>query len=176
MSSQAIQIGGLVLIFFVMYMILIRPQRKRDKAVAEMRNKLKVGDKITTIGGIKGTIVRVNDQTIVIQVGADKVKLELMRWSVSTLDEEGPTSRFRDEEDEEEKEEKKASKRPKKLGKSEDAGAGADTEKKDEPAEDKEFAEEPAAEEAADEEALETAADESADTEAKDDASEEKAE
>ncbi|MDR1778742.1 MAG: preprotein translocase subunit YajC [Clostridiales Family XIII bacterium] len=172
MSSQAIQIGGLVLIFFVMYMILIRPQRKRDKAVAEMRNKLKVGDKITTIGGIKGTIVRVNDQTIVIQVGADKVKLELMRWSVSTLDEEGPTSRFRDEEDEEEKEEKKASKRPKKLGKSEDAGAGADTEKKDEPAE----AEEPAAEEVAEEAAEETAAEESADTEAKDDASEEKAE
>ncbi|MDR3071991.1 MAG: preprotein translocase subunit YajC [Clostridiales Family XIII bacterium] len=125
--SNVIQIGGLVLIFFVMYMILIRPQRKRDKAVNDMRNTLKPGDKVTTIGGLKGTIVRTNDTTLVLQVGADKVKMEFMRWAVSTLDEAGPVSKFRDEEEEEEKEEKKASKKPKKLGaKTEDDATDAE--------------------------------------------------
>ena len=64
---------------------MIRPQRKKDKQIQEMRSSLQVGDEIVTIGGICGKIVKTKDETIVIQVGADKVKFEMMRWSVSTV-------------------------------------------------------------------------------------------
>lgn len=77
----------LLLIFFVgiMYFMIIRPQRKRDKEVAAMRSSLKRGDKIVTIGGIVGTIVKVGEETITIQVGADRVKLEMLKSSVANI-------------------------------------------------------------------------------------------
>nr|MCR5481542.1 preprotein translocase subunit YajC [Clostridia bacterium] len=52
---------------------------------AEMRNNISVGDEVVTIGGICGKIVKTKDETLVIQVGADKVKFEIMRWSVSKV-------------------------------------------------------------------------------------------
>ena len=54
-----------------------------------MRNSVQVGDEIVTIGGICGKIVKTKDETIVIQVGADKVKMEMMRWSISKVVKEG---------------------------------------------------------------------------------------
>lgn len=77
--------GPLLLLIVVMYFLLIRPQRKREKSVNEMRRSLQVGDEIITIGGICGKIVKTKDETIIIQVGADKVKFEMMRWSVSKV-------------------------------------------------------------------------------------------
>ena len=75
----------LVVFIAVMYFLMIRPQKKRDKQIQEMRSSLQVGDEIITIGGICGKIVKTKDETIVIQVGADKVKFEMMRWSVSQV-------------------------------------------------------------------------------------------
>jgi preprotein translocase subunit YajC len=92
MPSSVIQIGGIILIFVIMYMLMIRPQRKRQKQVDEMRSQLKAGDYITTIGGIKGKVMTVKDDLIVIQVGADKVKLEVMRWAISKVDAGGSTA------------------------------------------------------------------------------------
>ena len=87
---QAItKMGGtlipLILLILVMYFLLIRPQKKREKAVNEMRSSLHVGDEIITIGGICGKIVKTREETIVVQVGAEKVKFEMMRWSVSKV-------------------------------------------------------------------------------------------
>ena len=75
----------LIIILVLMYFLMIRPQNKKDKQIKEMRNSLQVGDEITTIGGICGKIVKTKDETIVIQVGADKVKFEMMRWAVSSV-------------------------------------------------------------------------------------------
>ncbi len=75
----------LVLIIVVMYFLLIRPQKKKEKAINEMRNAIKAGDEIVTIGGICGKIVKTKDESLVIQVGADKVKFEIMRWAVSKV-------------------------------------------------------------------------------------------
>lgn len=75
----------LVLLLVVMYFLLIRPQKKREKQVNEMRNSVRVGDEIITIGGICGKVVKTKDESLVIQVGADKVKFEVMRWSVSKV-------------------------------------------------------------------------------------------
>lgn len=74
----------LVLLFGLCYFMLIRPENKRKKDAEQLRNSLKKGDKITTIGGIVGTIVHVSDSTIVIETSEDRVRMELTKWAVST--------------------------------------------------------------------------------------------
>ena len=61
----------LVLMLAVFYFMLIRPENKRKKEAEEMRSAVKVGDKITTIGGICGTVVSIKDDKLVIETGAD---------------------------------------------------------------------------------------------------------
>lgn len=74
----------MVVMIGVFYFFLIRPENKKKKAMNEMRSSLKVGDNITTIGGVVGDIVQVKDDNIVIEVGADKVRIEFTKWAVST--------------------------------------------------------------------------------------------
>ena len=73
---------GVMIVLF--YVLLIRPENKRKKQVNEMRAGLAVGDQITTIGGVVGKIVSIKDDVIVIEAGADRVRMELARWAVST--------------------------------------------------------------------------------------------
>ncbi len=75
----------LVAMFAIMYFLMIRPENKRKKKAQEMRDGLKKGDVITTIGGIVGKIVMVNKDTIVIETSDDRVRMELTKWSVSTV-------------------------------------------------------------------------------------------
>ena len=71
-----------VLLIAVFYFLLIRPENKKKKAAAKMRSELAVGDEITTIGGIVGTICAVKEDTIVIETGADRVKIRFNRWAI----------------------------------------------------------------------------------------------
>ena len=115
--GSIISLLPLIILIIAMYFLMIRPQRKKDKQIQEMRNNLNVGDEIVTIGGICGKIVKTKDETIVIQVGADKVKFEMMRWSVSSVT--NPSHRaYKDESASVEEEVKKV--RPKKLKKASD--------------------------------------------------------
>lgn len=75
----------LVVLFALMYFMMIRPENKRKKQAQEMRDSLKKGDVITTIGGIVGKIVAVQPETIVIETGEDRVRLEMTKWAVSTV-------------------------------------------------------------------------------------------
>ena len=81
-----------------------------------MRSSLQVGDEIVTIGGICGKIVKTKDETIVIQVGADKVKFEMMRWSVSSVT--NPSHKPRKDEAAAVEEEEAKKVKPKKLKRS----------------------------------------------------------
>ena len=74
----------LVVLVAVFYFLLIRPENKRKKRAQEMRDSLKKGDTITTIGGIVGKIVMVKPDTIVIETSDDRVRMELTKWAVST--------------------------------------------------------------------------------------------
>lgn len=74
----------LVVMIAVIYFMMIRPENKKKKAVNEMRANLKVGDEITTIGGVIGTICAVKEATIVMETGADRVRLEFAKWAVSS--------------------------------------------------------------------------------------------
>ena len=89
MSGTMMTIIPLILLIAVMYFLMIRPQKKRERETTAMRNSVQVGDEIVTIGGICGKIVKTKDETIIIQVGADKVKFEMMRWSISKVVKEG---------------------------------------------------------------------------------------
>lgn len=73
----------ILLLVVVFYFMLIRPESKRKKQAAEMRSSLAVGDEITTIGGIVGTICAVKENTIVIETGADRVRIEFTKWAVA---------------------------------------------------------------------------------------------
>ena len=85
-----VQLLPLILLFAVMYFLIIRPQKKKDKQIQDMRKSLQVGDEIVTIGGICGKIVKTKDESFIIQVGADKVKFEMMRWAVSSVTKPSP--------------------------------------------------------------------------------------
>ena len=76
----------LVLMFVIFYFMLIRPQRKKEKKVQEMLNALKVGDRVSTIGGIYGTITAIKDDTLELSVGRDNVKLVFARWAIRQVE------------------------------------------------------------------------------------------
>ena len=88
-GSGMMSILVLVLLLVVMYFLMIRPQKKREKETNAMRASLDVGDEIITIGGICAKVVKTKEESIVVQVGADKVKFEMMRWSVSKVVKKG---------------------------------------------------------------------------------------
>lgn len=81
MLSFVIPLLAMIAVF---YFLLIRPENKRKKQMAKMRSELAVGDVITTIGGVVGTICAVKEETIVIETGADRVRIEFTKWAVST--------------------------------------------------------------------------------------------
>ena len=74
----------LVVMIAIFYFMMIRPENKRKKEAEQMRSSLKIGDKITTIGGIQGKVVSVADEKFVIESGADQVRIEFAKWALST--------------------------------------------------------------------------------------------
>ena len=84
MEGASSSIIMLVVLIAVFYFMLIRPENKRKKKAQEMRDSLKKGDTITTIGGIVGKIVMVKPDTIVIETSADRVRMEFTKWAIST--------------------------------------------------------------------------------------------
>ena len=76
----------LVMMMAVFYFMLIRPENKPKKEAEAMRSAVKVGDRITTIGGICGTVVNVKEDKLVVETGADQVRIEFAKWALSTND------------------------------------------------------------------------------------------
>lgn len=74
----------LLIMVGVFYFMLIRPENKRKKEAEEMRSSIKNGDKITTIGGIVGTVVDVKSDNFVMETSADQVRIEFAKWAIST--------------------------------------------------------------------------------------------
>lgn len=97
-----------IAIFAIMYFLMIRPQQKRQKTRNQMLGGIKKGDKITTIGGLHGTILELTDDTVVLRVN-DVTKLTFDRSAISNVVQAAPSPL-------EKKEEKKAEKADDKLG------------------------------------------------------------
>lgn len=93
-STTAAQGGGvmslivtlvpLALMFVIMYFILIRPQKKKDKETQKMRQNVQVGDEITTIGGIIGLVVSLKEDNVVIETAGERNKIRIKRWAIQS--------------------------------------------------------------------------------------------
>ena len=73
-----------VIMLAIFYFMMIRPENKKKKELEKMRSELAVGDQVTTIGGIIGTICAVKEESIVIETSADRVRVEFAKWAIST--------------------------------------------------------------------------------------------
>lgn len=84
------QYSGLIMmaVFFgIFYFLLIRPQQKKNKDIQKMRSGLQIGDEVITIGGIHGKVLNIKDEVLTVEVGADKLKLQVSKWAVGSVKE-----------------------------------------------------------------------------------------
>lgn len=109
--------GGFLLLIpmiAVFYFMVIRPENKRKKEAENLRNNVSVGDRITTIGGIMGTVVHIKDEKFVLETGADQVRIEFAKWALSTNDSAEERAKAEQKRREEEKAKAKAAKKAQK--------------------------------------------------------------
>ena len=107
----------MVLMIAIFYFMLIRPENKRKKEAEQMRSTVRKGDKITTIGGIVGTVVNVKENNLVIETGADQVRVEIAKWAMSTNETAAENARAEAKKAQEAKAKAKAAKKAEKEGK-----------------------------------------------------------
>ena len=126
-SSPTFSLVLMVLLIVMIYFMMIRPQRKKEKADQEMRESLRVGDEIITIGGIIGKVEKITEKTVIISTTAGKNKIEFLKSAIASVSSKDPAGAkaAAKEEAKEGEEEKKAPSRdkkvtPKKLGKKSD--------------------------------------------------------
>ncbi|MBR2011366.1 MAG: preprotein translocase subunit YajC [Clostridia bacterium] len=81
-----VTIGMIGVVVVVFYFFGIRPQKKQEQAMAQMRDSLQVGDEITTIGGIIGKIVSIKEETMIIETGRDHTRIRLLKTAVRNVD------------------------------------------------------------------------------------------
>ncbi len=100
----------LLVMIAVFYLLIIRPENKRKKQAEEMRNSLKKGERITTIGGMVGKVVQVNDNTIVFETSEDRVRVEIAKWGIQSTEsmEQAAAKKSSSRKDKEEKKEEPA--------------------------------------------------------------------
>ena len=115
MDNQTIwAFGPLIVMLILMYFLILRPQRKRDKEINAMRASVRVGNDIVTIGGIVGKVVKVKENSLIIVVGSEKTRMEIMRWAVNSVGK--PDAGTVEQKEVYEEEEEPAKAMPKKLG------------------------------------------------------------
>ena len=79
-------VGMIAILFIVLYFFMIRPQKKKDKEDAAMRDALQVGDEVTTIGGIIGKVVSIKGETFVLETTKDKTKIRFLKGAIRSVD------------------------------------------------------------------------------------------
>lgn len=81
-QALVVPVGFLV----IFYLFIIRPQKKKENEILEMRSNLEVGDRIITIGGIHGKVIVLKEDMLTIEVGSAKTKLEISKWAVGSVE------------------------------------------------------------------------------------------
>ena len=101
LTMQLVIIGGFMVIA---YFLMIKPQKKRQKAIMDMRDNLKIGDNIITIGGIKGKIVELSDTEVVIETSDDGTKIEFIKSAIHSVVSKSEESSVQEDDEEEDSE------------------------------------------------------------------------
>ena len=76
----------IVAMLAIFYFLLIRPENQRKKKAEEMRNSIRKGQRITTIGGMMGKVVQVNDSSVVFETSEDRVRIEIAKWGIQSTE------------------------------------------------------------------------------------------
>lgn len=79
-------IAYIVALFAIFYFLFIRPQKKKDKELKEMRENLNVGDKVTTIGGIIAHVAKVEENAVILEIGPNRTKVPFEKWAIGTVE------------------------------------------------------------------------------------------
>lgn len=85
----------MVLLIAMIYFMMIRPQRKKEKADKAMRDALKVGDEVITIGGIIGKVEKITDKSVIISTSAGKNKIEFLKSAIASVSSKDPAAAAR---------------------------------------------------------------------------------
>ena len=85
MNANVANILLLVVFIGMIYFMMIRPQRKKDKEDREMRASLQVGDEVITIGGIIGKVTKITDKSVVVETGSGKNKIEFLKTAIASV-------------------------------------------------------------------------------------------
>ncbi len=104
----------MVLMLAIFYFMLIRPENKRKKEAEKMRSSVKKGDRIVTIGGVAGVVVDVKESRIVMETGADQVRIEFEKWAISSNETAAEAARLEAQKAQEAKAKAKAAKKAEK--------------------------------------------------------------
>ena len=107
----------LIAMLAIFYFMLIRPENKRKKEAEAMRNSVKKGDKVVTIGGIVGVVVDVKENKVVMETGADQVRIEIEKWAISSNETAAQAAQAAAKKAQEEKAKAKAAKKAEKNSK-----------------------------------------------------------
>lgn len=78
--------GGLLAVIILVFVFSSRKQKKQEKEISDMRNSLRVGDEVTTTGGIVGRIVRVKEETVVVETSRDGTKIRFLKTAIARVD------------------------------------------------------------------------------------------
>jgi len=84
-AGSGITMLPLLLLIPLMYFVMIRPQQKRQKQWQQMLGSIKTGDRVTTAGGIRGIIMSIKDDVIIIRVAPDNIKMEVAKSAIASV-------------------------------------------------------------------------------------------
>ena len=86
-KNMIISIVYMVALFAIFYFLFIRPQRKKEKQLDQLRSSLEVGQMVTTIGGMLATVAKVEDEFVVLEVGPNRTKMPFKKWAIASVEE-----------------------------------------------------------------------------------------
>lgn len=72
-------------VFGIFYLLVIKPQNKKEKELKAMRDNLKVGDNVTTVGGMIANVAKVEENTVVLEIGPSRTKVPFEKWAIATV-------------------------------------------------------------------------------------------
>ena len=85
-ENMMFMINVFIIVFLLLYFMVIRPRRKKERELEDLRKAIKIGDIVTTIGGIVGIVVSVKDDGLTIETGSDRNKIRIKNWAIRDIE------------------------------------------------------------------------------------------
>lgn len=85
-ENMVVMLNVFIIVFLLLYFMVIRPRRKKERELENLRKELKVGDIVTTIGGIVGIVVSVKEDGLTVETGSDRNKIRIKNWAIRDIE------------------------------------------------------------------------------------------